>query len=327
MVTTSRYVENVTSIQFDQFNTLILLLHGYGEYSERYRTFMDSFFEHQQLFCNNKSVAFYSYDMRGHGYSSGHGKYFWRSSDEHVYDLDRIIRDRVPFILDQVLKSPNAQIVLIAHSIGALNLLSYLDFNKTVVEGNFTGSTMTPKTRITSLERSQITFSGLILTSPCLILRGYSIEEMISSNLNSLFAIERYLVKLIEPLFPSLPVHPSFGVLCSNPTCMKQYKYDKMIYKGPWIASTFVALTEQFKTVLTNMLNVTQSQNITIDRSILVMAGQDDKIFDWQQTKHLLENHFGRVDFRTYDGVKHDLLHEVHNPQILQDTIKYICVN
>lgn len=218
----------------DHFTSLIVQFHGYAEYSERYKFFYERFFslsnsnneessilktntDFDNLSKNLSRIAIYSYDLRGHGYSSGKGRSFWRTSHEHLQDIETVICERIPFILHSVLKSPNAKVFLMAHSTSALNLLTFdylkgggvnsyqrhdlndfsptcsssLSHGKTSSQSStfhsswdsnhFENTNSAESTRTTfgkfrpllTLKKMIPNFSGMILTSPSIALKGF----------------------------------------------------------------------------------------------------------------------------------------------------------
>ncbi|KAG2385743.1 hypothetical protein C9374_002892 [Naegleria lovaniensis] len=134
MVTIQSNMNHDYFFETNHFTSLIVQFHGYAEYSERYTFFYERFFSlkkesistaNHTEFDNLSKIAIYSYDLRGHGYSSGNGRSFWRTSHEHLQDIETVICERIPFILNSVLKSPNAKVYLMAHSTSALNILTF----------------------------------------------------------------------------------------------------------------------------------------------------------------------------------------------------------
>ncbi len=87
----------------------LLLVHGFGEYSERYK----SLFER----LNRENISTFAFDLRGHGKSEGIRSYVSRFED-YIADLT-IIADLVKEISQQ------DKITLLGHSMGGLIASTY----------------------------------------------------------------------------------------------------------------------------------------------------------------------------------------------------------
>jgi acylglycerol lipase len=81
---------------------VVVIVHGYAEHSGRYQW--------AALQLVNRGFAVYTFDLRGHGKSSG-ARYFVRSYDDYLTDL-------ATFIQQVKLKEPNKPLFLFGHSFG-----------------------------------------------------------------------------------------------------------------------------------------------------------------------------------------------------------------
>ncbi len=88
----------------DAPKNIILLVHGFGEYSERYR----SLFER----LNQMGISTFSFDLRGHGKSEGIRSYISRFED-YIADLTIVIST-----LKEITSAE--KITLVGHSMGGL---------------------------------------------------------------------------------------------------------------------------------------------------------------------------------------------------------------
>lgn len=85
-------------------SNIILLIHGFGEYSERYK----SLFER----LNTESISTFAFDLRGHGKSEGIRSYI-SNFEDYIADLTIIVD-----IVREITKSE--KITLLGHSMGGL---------------------------------------------------------------------------------------------------------------------------------------------------------------------------------------------------------------
>jgi alpha-beta hydrolase superfamily lysophospholipase len=104
----------------DEPRAVILLLHGIFEHSRRY--------EELAVFMAGAGLSTYALDLRGHGASEGRGGYV-RRFEILLQDVDRFRREV------QGLAPPGVPVFLVAHSMGGLIALRYLQEYETTIAG------------------------------------------------------------------------------------------------------------------------------------------------------------------------------------------------
>ncbi|MEM7556198.1 MAG: lysophospholipase [Cyanobacteria bacterium P01_A01_bin.84] len=96
----------------ENYNAVIVIVHGYGEHSDRYT--------HVGKYLANEGFCVYTFDLRGHGQSEGE-RCFVQSFDDYLRDLDIFIKG----IKDKTDRS----IYLLGHSMGgAISILFSLEY-------------------------------------------------------------------------------------------------------------------------------------------------------------------------------------------------------
>jgi alpha-beta hydrolase superfamily lysophospholipase len=117
------YPSGKTAIyRFDTDDTpgaVILLVHGFGEYAGRYKTWASRF--------NDTGISVRSFDLPGHGLSEGR-----RGSmppPDVIYDTIDTIRSEI------VTEMPGVPLIVYGHSLGGLIVLGYLINRKPEVHG------------------------------------------------------------------------------------------------------------------------------------------------------------------------------------------------
>ena len=96
---------------------IIVIVHGYGEHSNRYT--------HVATNLVAQGFAVYSFDLRGHGKSSG-DRCFVNSFSDYLTDLDR-------FLTEIRQQQPEREIFLLGHSMGGAIALRYiLDYHPAI---------------------------------------------------------------------------------------------------------------------------------------------------------------------------------------------------
>lgn len=114
----------------------LLLIHGLGEYSERYKHVIKAF--------NKARVNVYTFDLRGHGHSSGE-RAFITNLNEYREDVEKVYRT-VP---------KDLPFFVLGHSMGGLIAVHFLLFNeRNDVRGVIlSGSALEPGDDVTPLKQ------------------------------------------------------------------------------------------------------------------------------------------------------------------------------
>jgi len=93
----------------DKAQTVILLIHGWGEHAMRY--------DHWAKRFNEKNYAFVAYDLRGHGKSGG--------KRGHVPNYETFMTDISTMIVEVKKTFPSIPVILYGHSMGGNLVLNY----------------------------------------------------------------------------------------------------------------------------------------------------------------------------------------------------------
>ncbi|EFC45301.1 predicted protein [Naegleria gruberi] len=151
------------------------------------------------------------------------------------------------------------------------------------------------------------------------------IERAISNfNLHVL----KFLVVPVLRIFPSLPLYPPFGIPCAQPKCRERFQNDALLYKGYWKSSTSISILEEMRSVkiLLASFNPDQSQS-TQNVPTLIVYGESDNFFSWDETKHLFSKHFQNITWKSYPNLKHDVFHEDVKEPVCRDLYNLVVRN
>lgn len=270
----------------------ILVLHGMAEYYERYDTFAN--------FLANHGFDVYLYSHRGHGtHLNEHELGFF--ADKNGYQL--VVNDAIAVLKAIREKETSLPLFLMGHSMGSLitrNVIQLYDR----LDGVVICGTANPH-RIT-------TMGGLFIS----ILSGYYYTPKKQSP---------FIHKLMfgSSLYKKQNLRTNFDWLCTD-----ESEVDKYI-KDPHCG--FICTKSFYHDLLMLTKHATDKKRILRTSSmvpIFILSGSQDPVGGYGKDVARLINfyrHNGyQVTSKIYDGLRHELLNEPCNTDIMQDILAFL---
>ena len=269
----------------DKIFGLVQLSHGMVEHKEYYYDFME--------YLAKNGYACIINDHRGHGRSvkniSDLGYLYEESSDYLVEDLHQITM----YLKN---KFPNKELVLFGHSMGSLIVRKYLkkydfEINKLIVCG--------------SPSINKMSKIGLILSKTVKLLKG-----------------ERYRSNFLNKL--ALSNDETNSWISDNKEYIDKYNNDKLC--------GYIFTTNGFINLTNLMVDVYSKKNWILKNKelpIFFIAGKNDSVIKSEKLWHksisfLKDIGYKNITYKLYDGMKHAILFERDNENVLKDIIDFI---
>lgn len=269
----------------DKIFGLVQLSHGMVEHKEYYYDFME--------YLAKNGYACIINDHRGHGRSikniSDLGYLYEESSDYLVEDLHQITM----YLKN---KFPNKELVLFGHSMGSLIVRKYLkkydfEINKLIVCG--------------SPSINKMSKIGLMLSKAVKLLKG-----------------ERYRSEFLNKL--ALSNDETNSWISDNKEYIDKYNNDKLC--------GYIFTTNGFINLTNLMIDVYSKRDWKLKNKklpIFFIAGRNDSVIKSEKLWHksisfLKDVGYKNITFKLYDDMKHALLFEKNNENVLKDIIDFI---
>ena len=269
----------------DKIFGLVQLSHGMVEHKEYYYDFME--------YLAKNGYACIINDHRGHGRSikniSDLGYLYEESSDYLVEDLHQITM----YLKN---KFPNKELVLFGHSMGSLIVRKYLkkydsEINKLIVCG--------------SPSINKMSKIGLILSKTVKLLKG-----------------ERYRSNFLNKL--ALSNDETNSWISDNKEYIDKYNNDKLC--------GYIFTTNGFINLTNLMIDVYSKKDWILKNKklpIFFIAGRNDSVIKseklWYKSISFLKDvGYKNITFKLYDDMKHAILFEKNNENVLKDIIDFI---
>ncbi len=269
----------------DKIFGLVQLSHGMVEHKEYYYDFME--------YLAKNGYACIINDHRGHGRSikniSDLGYLYEESSDYLVEDLHQITM----YLKN---KFPNKELVLFGHSMGSLIVRKYLkkydfEINKLIVCG--------------SPSINKMSKIGLMLSKAVKLLKG-----------------ERYRSEFLNKL--ALSNDETNSWISDNKEYIDKYNNDKLC--------GYIFTTNGFINLTNLMIDVYSKRDWKLKNKklpIFFIAGRNDSVIKSEKLWHksisfLKDVGYKNITFKLYDDMKHAILFEKNNANVLKDIIDFI---
>ena len=269
----------------DKIFGLVQLSHGMVEHKEYYYDFME--------YLAKNGYACIINDHRGHGRSvkniSDLGYLYEESSDYLVEDLHQITM----YLKN---KFPNKELVLFGHSMGSLIVRKYLkkydfEINKLIVCG--------------SPSINKMSKIGLILSKTVKLLKG-----------------ERYRSNFLNKL--ALSNDETNSWISDNKEYIDKYNNDKLC--------GYIFTTNGFINLTNLMIDVYSKRDWKLKNKklpIFFIAGRNDSVIKSEKLWHksisfLKDVGYKNITYKLYDDMKHAILFEKNNANVLKDIIDFI---
>lgn len=272
---------------------IVIIVHGMGEHSGRYRSF-------GQFLCEQNYVV-YAYDQRGHGKTG-------QKTNSRGYlgndGFRQLVRDAHQVIDYARCEYPGRPVILLGHSLGSFVVQSFLTFYGSSIDACVLCGTNGPE--------------GIILEFGRWIARRYARRF-------GVYAESDRLTKLTFGIY-NRKFHPSvtaFDWLSRDRDQVQSFLSDDMCGFPLSAMSMYDMFTE-----MRNMYRPHRLRNIPKGLPIYVMSGQDDPVGHMGKgIKKLLRIYrrygLNRVTCRLYPNARHELLHEINRTDVYLDTLNW----
>lgn len=273
----------------DKIKGGIVLAHGMAEHPDRYDEFA--------LYLNQLGYVVVADDHRGHRFSAAgeKGQVDGDSFTQTIKDIDMLV--------DYVKTTYNVEVALIGHSYGSFLSQAYIERYSNKIKGVILSGTAYMKSPLIALALG------------------------IASTQKLLFGADKP-GKLIDKLSfgaynkPFVEQGQQFAWLSRDKAQVDKYEKDE--YCGHVMSLGFYH--SFFKNVMS--MYGQDTKNINKKLPILIAVGGDDPVSNQSKLAEKLYNFYKglelNVEFKVYEGSRHEILNEINNKEVYEDFGKFI---
>lgn len=288
---------NVKSWHIEHPKATLIVAHGIGEHSGRYKEFAES--------MAKKEIAVYAIDFIGHGKSTSETKapmYFGG-----VGSFKYLVKDLIK--LNEIVKQENEDIpcFILGFSMGSFVL------REAIVTGNLTADKIDGAILVGtgSLANSIAKLMNVIIGQEVKKIGG---DDKVSEKIN-LLAFENY-----NKFFK--PTKTAFDWLCESEDGIRNYMEDQMAQK--------YITPGMFRELLNSMAYVSQKKIIaqTLPIPILFLSGENDPVGGFTKNVNKTVKEFKKynsnVECKFYSHTRHDIFHDTEKQKAMEDVYTWI---
>lgn len=276
----------------EDIRAVVVIAHGMAEHAARYQEFAS--------FLNDNFFMVYAPDHRGHGCTAGDAdktgifasrQGWWKVVD----DLHSVI---------QIAQSenPDKKIFLLGHSMGSFIVRTYIcTYGSTINGVILSGTGMNPRMTV---------LAGCVVAKLSSLLKGQNHRS-------------KTLDKLSFGTFNRKYTSP-FQWLTRDQDIVDRYiadPYCGQVFTAGFFADLFCGL--RFIGNINNLTGIPKSL------PVLIMSGSDDPVGNYGKgvekvVAQLKKVGLRNVDFKLYDGARHEILNETNRSEVFDDSIQWL---
>ena len=285
--------ENIVKLYYwDEVNEpkgVVQIIHGMAEHSARYTKFAK--------FLNANGYLVYCNDLRGHGFNVVREELGWDEGDMWTNDLTDQLR-----LSEYInIQHPNLPLIVLGHSYGSFLAQAYLPLNRRAVAIIFSGSCYMKGGSI---------FFGRIMSNHLFRRHGNKVRAKLMYDLT--FASYQNSFK------------GNGAWITSNEDEAEKYKKD--------FRCGYILTTNFYKYFFAGLKKLYKSDKKQANKQmpLYIFSGTDDavgkmgkgvtKLYKYYTEKVGMQN----VDFKLYDGGRHEMLNEVNREVVFADVLDFI---